>query len=111
MKLSDIKGDQVLDVLAELIVPVTNIAMDEAAAAIFKKAELPEGENRTTFALKRIQKNIPVLIKGHKDDLIKIMAIISQQTEDEYKQGLSMASFIHDLTDLMSDEEFVKLFT
>ena len=37
MKLSDIKGDQVLDVLAELIVPVTNIAMDEAAAAILKK--------------------------------------------------------------------------
>lgn len=61
--------------------------------------------------MKRIQKNIPALIKGHKDDLIKIMAIISQQTEDEYKQGLSMASFIHDLTDLMSDEEFVKLFT
>ena len=111
MKLSDIKGDQVLDVLAELIVPVTNIAMDEAAAAIFKKTELPEGESRTTFALKRIQKNIPALIKGHKDDLIKIMAIISQQTEDEYKQGLSMASFIRDLTDLMSDEEFVKLFT
>ena len=111
MKLSDIKGDQVLDVLAEVIVPVTNIAMDEAATAIFKRAELPEGESRTTFALKRIQKNIPALIKGHNDDLIKIMAIISQQTEDEYKQGLSMASFIHDLTDLMSDEEFVKLFT
>lgn len=111
MKLSDIKGEQVLDVLAEIIVPVTNIALDESAAAIFKKAELPEGESRTKFALKRIQKNIPALIKGHKDDLIKIMALISQQSEEEYKKGLNMASFVHDLTDLLSDEEFVKLFT
>lgn len=111
MKLSDIKGEEVLDVLAEVIVPVTNIAMDESAAAIFKKAELPEGENRTMFALKRIQKNIPALIKGHKGDLIKIMATISQQTEDEYKKGLTMASFVKDLAELMSDEDFLRLFT
>lgn len=110
MKLSDIKGDAVLDVLAEVIVPVTNIAMDEDAAAIFKKAELPKGETRTMFALKRIQKHIPVLIKNHKEDLIKIMALISGQTEEEYKESLTMASFVKDLTELMSDEEFVRLF-
>lgn len=46
MKLSDVKGDRVLDVLADLIAPVTNIAVDDKAAAIFKKAVVPEKEKK-----------------------------------------------------------------
>ena len=55
MKLSDIKGERTLDVIAEVIEPIANIAEDEKTAALFKREKLPEGENATTFLLKRIK--------------------------------------------------------
>ena len=39
MKLSDIKGDRVFDVIADLIDPVASIAQDAQAAALFRPAE------------------------------------------------------------------------
>ena len=42
MKLSDIKGADVFDVIADCIVPITNIAADEKAMALFKKQVVPK---------------------------------------------------------------------
>jgi hypothetical protein len=109
MKLSDVKGDRVLDVLADLIAPVTNIAIDDKAAAIFKKAVVPEEEKKNTV-IKRLKENLPALIKGHKADLIEIMCIISGQSKKEYVENLSLASFTKDLIDLITDQEFQRLF-
>jgi hypothetical protein len=109
MKLSDVKGDRVLDVLADLIAPVTNIAVDDKAAAIFKKAVVPEKEKKNTV-IKRLKENLPALIKGHKEDLIEIMCIISDQSKDEYMASLTLASFTKDLIDLITDQEFQRLF-
>ena len=40
MKLSDIKGERTLDVIAEIIDPVANIAEDKAASDLFQKKNL-----------------------------------------------------------------------
>ena len=43
MRLSNVKGERTFDVIAELIDPIYNIAMDPEAAAMFKREKLPEG--------------------------------------------------------------------
>ena len=109
MRLSDVKGDRVLDVLADIIEPVTNIAVDDKAAAIFKREVVPKEEMRNTV-IRRLKENLPALIKGHKDDLIEIMCIISGQNKEEYVASLTLASFTKDLIDLITDQEFQRLF-
>ena len=37
MRLSDIQGDRVFDVIADIIDPVANIAEDDDAASFFKR--------------------------------------------------------------------------
>ena len=41
MKLSDIQGDRVFDVIADIIDPIANIAEDEKASAMFRREKLP----------------------------------------------------------------------
>ena len=40
MKLSDIKGERTLDVIAELIDPISNIASDKVAADLFVRRQV-----------------------------------------------------------------------
>ena len=37
MKLSDVKGERTIEVIAEIIDPIANIAEDEEASAMFKR--------------------------------------------------------------------------
>ena len=53
MKLSDIQGDRVFDVIADIIDPIANIAEDEKASAMFQREKLPEGMTGKQFAMQR----------------------------------------------------------
>ena len=75
MRLSDIKGDRTLEVIAEIIDPIANIAEDEEASAMFKREKLPDGITANKFLMKRVRKSLPVLLKGHKADIILILLI------------------------------------
>ena len=110
MKLSDIKGERTLDVIAEVIEPIANIAEDEKAAALFKREKLPEGENAVAYLLKRIKSHLPALLKGHKHDLITIFAVIEGVSYDEYAASLNLGKLTKDLLELMTDEAFGGLF-
>lgn len=110
MKLSDIKGERTLDVIAEVIEPIANIAEDEKAAALFKREKLPEGENAVAYLLKRIKSHLPALLKGHKHDLITIFAAIEGVSYDEYAASLNLGKLTKDLLELMTDEAFGGLF-
>ena len=50
MRLSDIQGERVFDVIADTIVPIANIAEDDAASALFKREKLPDGMTVQQFA-------------------------------------------------------------
>ena len=80
MKLSDIKGDRVLDVIADIIDPIANMVQDKDVAAMFKREAVPDGMEARDFFAKRMCKGLPVLLKGHKADIIAIMANISQNS-------------------------------
>lgn len=110
MKLSDIKGERTLEVIADLIDPIANIAEDEQASAMFKRAKLPEGMTVRQFAVQRARKCTPVLLKSHKDDIIRIFAVIEGVTPEEYANTLNVAKLMADVVELLNDEEFTSFF-
>lgn len=110
MKLSEIKGERTLDVIAELIAPIANIAADKEVAAIFKREKAPEGVNPREFAVKRLKNGVPSLLKSHKQDVIAILASIEGTTPAEYTDSMNLAKLAKDCFDLITDEEFSNLF-
>ena len=109
MKLSDIKGDRTLEVIAEIIDPIANIAEDEAAA-MFKPEKLPEGMDAKSFLTKRIRKSLPTLLRNHKSDIIAILSSIEGTSPEKYSSVLSLAKLIKDIIELLTDEAFAQLF-
>ena len=110
MRLSDIKGDRTLEVIAEIIDPIANIVEDEEASAIFKREKLPDGMTAKKFLMKRVRKSLPVLLKGHKADIIAILSAIEGVSADEYAGALNLVKLVKDCTDLLTDEAFMQLF-
>lgn len=111
MKLSDIKGADVFDVIADCIVPITNIAADEKAMALFKKQVVPEGTDVRAVAIKRLAAGVPPLMRDHKDDLVAILAAVNLTPVDEYAKELTLGKLITDLADLIGDPMSADFFT
>ena len=110
MKLSDIKGERTLDVIADIIDPIANIAEDEEASNLFRKERLPEGTTKKSFLLQRARKAVPALLKGHKSDIISILSTIDGTTPEEYTASLNLVKLTKDAIDLITDEAFMTLF-
>ena len=110
MKLSDIQGERVFDVIADIINPIANIAEDDTASALFKREKLPEGMKAKAFLIQRARKSLPALFKGHKGDIIAILAAIGGVSEEQYKRDLNPIKLMQDATELLTDEAFGVLF-
>ena len=110
MRLSDIKGDRVFDVIADIIDPIANIASDETASALFKREKLPEGMTAKEFLLERARKAVPALLRGHKSDIITVLATIEGVSADDYRESLTLAKLMQDAAELLTDEAFGDLF-
>lgn len=111
MRLSEIKGEQTFDVIADIIEPICNIAQDPVASAIYKGEQRPEGMSDLEFASMRAKKYIPALMRGHKDDLVAIFAALSGVTADEYMSDLTLAKLLGDLAEMLADEELKAFFS
>lgn len=107
MKLSQITGDRCFTVIADLIEPVSAIAQDKAAVELFKPKQTPKGKTSQEYFLERMKEGLPNLIRGHKDELVVIMATIEGVSPESYLENLNLASFFKDLLDLFTDEEFL----
>lgn len=107
MKLSDIKGDRVLDVIADIIDPIANMAQDKDVAAMFERKAVPEGMDARDFFAGRMRKGLPVLLKGHKADIIAVMAAIEGVTPEQYAASLSLAKLFTDVMELLTDDAFL----
>lgn len=101
MKLSDIKGERTLEVVADIIEPLTCIATDEEVRAALS------GCNDKTKAVKGISKVAATIAKKHSNEAIEILAAIEGVDPEEYAASLSLGKLIRDILDLMSDEEFL----
>ena len=110
MKLSDIRGDRVFDVIADIIDPIANIAEDKKASAMFRREKLPEGMTAKRFMMQRARKALPVLLKDHKGDIIAILAAIEGVSADAYKDALNLVKLSQDTVELLTDDAFIELF-
>lgn len=107
MRLSDIKGDRVLDVIADIIDPIANIVQDGDVAAMFERKAVPEGMDARDFFAKRMRKGLPVLLKGHKADIIAVMAAIEGVTPGQYAESLDFPKLFTDVMELVTDDAFL----
>lgn len=107
MKLSDIKGDRVLDVIADIIDPIANMVQDNDIAAMFKREAVPDGMEARDFFAKRMCKGLPVLLKSHKADIIAIMAAIEGVTPEQYTASLDFPKLFTDVMELVTDDAFL----
>lgn len=107
MKLSDIKGDRVLDVIADVIDPIANMVQDKDVAAMFERKAVPEGMEAREFFAERMRKGMPVLLKGHKADIIAVMAAIEGVTPEQYAESLDFPKLFTDVMELVTDNAFL----
>ena len=108
MRLSEIKGERVFDVIADIIEPACNIAQDKEAAEIFDRSvKRPDDVTATEFALSRIKGAMPKLMRSHKDDLVAILSSIDGVSAEEYLESLTMPKLIHGVYEILTDEDLL----
>lgn len=109
MKLSDIQGERTIDVVVELVAPVSRIVKDKKVRDAFKGKEKPKNGEKVEPAVMFMDKMsdvLPSLLKDHKSDFIEIMATIEGVTIEEYTESLNLAKLFTDVISLMTDEAF-----
>lgn len=110
MRLSEIKGERVFDVIADIVEPISNIAEDGEAMKLFRRERLPDGMTAKKFLADRAKRALPALLKNHKSDIVAILSAIAGTAPDEYAKTLTMAKLMKDVAELLTDEEFGELF-
>lgn len=105
MKLSELKGERAVEVIADLIAPITNIAMDQQNLQLFR-AEKRDGETDRDMALRDFKVKIPKLLKTHKQDVLEIICAVNEKNPED----MSIVDIIHDLLQLANDKDFLNLF-
>lgn len=96
MKLSDIKGERALDVLADIIDPVSTICAD------------PEIQKAAKSGLPKLA-IVKMLLKTHKKEVIEIMAYLDGEEPESYE--FSLVTLPNKLLEIMNDPEVANLFT
>ena len=96
MKLSEIKGERALDVLADLIDPVAEIFGDKEISAALQSGKAPA-------------KAIKLALKNHKRAVLDMMAAIDGEDPATYQPSLFVLP--KRLLDLLNDPEVQQLFS
>jgi len=94
-KLSEIKNEDALDVLVELIDPVVLICQDMELKQVMKKND-------------RVQA-VKIAIKNHKDEVLKILAILDGENPDTYE--FNIVTLPIKLMELFNDPDMMTFFT
>ena len=105
MKLSELKGERAVEVIADLIVPVTNIAKDQKNLQLFRNKR-KEGESDNEFGLREFTEKIPLLLKTHKSDVLAILCTINGTKPND----MNMVQIMKQALELGGDEDFLSLF-
>ena len=93
-KLSEIKGEEALDVLAEIIEPAAQIFTDENVKEALKSGS-------------RI-KAVKIILKDHKKAIITLMATLEETPVEEYKPTLLALPAL--IIEVLNDPELNSLF-
>ena len=105
MKLSELKGERAVEVIADIIAPLVNIAQDQNELQLFRGVK-QEGETDYEMAIRDFKVKIPKLLKNHKKDVLDILCAINGSNPDE----LSVIDIIKGAIELTNDQDFISLF-
>ena len=94
-KFTDIKGEESLDVLAEILVPITVIANDEEVKKGFE----------TNVAM-----CASIALKNHKKEVIDILAAIDGRDREEMLKDLDLLTLPTVLIEILSEPAVQNLF-
>lgn len=94
--LSEIKGEEALDILAEIIVPITDIAQDK--------------EVRQSFDEKNVASAVSVAIKKHKKAIIEIFAKVDGKTYEEELEEVNLLTLPAQILTLLNEPTIQNLF-
>lgn len=103
MKLSEVKGERVFDVIADLVDPIVAIASSEDVQGAFKKAD---GDN-----VKKMTAVLPVVLKNHRADIVKVICAVNGEDPEEYMEGITLMRLLKDANELASDKELLDFFS
>lgn len=106
MKLSEINGERAVEVIADLIEPIANIATDKECADLFSVKPVKDEDKKVT-ARKHLVKKVPALLKSHKQDVIKIIATLDGKSVND----MNVFSITAALIGFVQDEALIELFT
>ena len=106
-KLSDFKGDEAFDILAE-ISPVVFDIKDAIRKEKHNLFMIKDGKE--IFNEEKFKKILPEIIKNNKNIAIKILAPLNRMSVEEYKLQLTLGKLIKDLVDLNRDEDLYSFF-
>ena len=95
MKLSEVRGDAALDLLADLIDPATEIMSDKELAACIQ-------HKNNTRAIK-------IAIKSHKESVKTVLALLDGKDPKTYEP--SVLSLPLRLLEILNDPDLVSLFS
>lgn len=95
MKLSEIQGEDAIEVLADIIEPASMIFADEAVAKAGREKKYP--------------KAIAIALKKYKKEVLGILATLEQEDPKTYKPPLLKIPTM--LLDLANEPEVQELFT
>lgn len=136
MKLSDIKGERVFDVIAEVLVPIATIAQDDDVAKLFDGSNKPKKMTTWQYFVERAKVAIPVMMRKYRGEICEIMATLNDITPEEYINGvvnpdydedkagedgyevpkytvlpLTVPKLFADVMELVTDSEFISFFS
>lgn len=94
-KLSEIKGEEAIDVLAEIIVPITAIVNDDEVQAGFKE---------------NVAKCVSIALKKHKSEVIEILASINGKSVEETLEEIDILSLPSYIIDALNEPAIQSLF-
>lgn len=97
MKLSEVKGEKALDMLADLIEPVSAIMADKEVTGMIRKGKRA--------------KAISAAIKKHKKEVLEVMATLNGKSVKEYEKECNILSLPKQVLDIINDPAIFELFT
>lgn len=112
MKISEIKGEKLFDILADVIEPITNIADSAPMQAIFDdiaaRSKDNDAQSIAQFTIDEIRAHVPQLLRENKKDMIKLLSVLNEQTTQEYCADLTLGKLMSDSLDLLAQDEMVR---
>ena len=96
-RLSEYKGDEAIDLLADLMDPVVEIISDAEVAKMLQT--------------KRIAAAVKPILKSHKEAVICILALLNGKSAEEYKNEVNVFTIPKAILEILNDPDLMSLFT